>query len=190
MQVWRVPLPEIHRLACGPVAENDHRLLAHKQVGVMPHAGHLCAFGAHRNGVTSLPAARQRLGLDLLDACQVSWLASIPSDQQSLDAMPPSVDLTAVRAPHRGGVNKHRKLLRKILEGQSDAGIAFEGLCALLRWLGFDERVRGSHRIFTRADIAEILNVQPVGSRAKPYQVKQVRALLLRYRLEGDHAEH
>lgn len=134
--------------------------------------------------------ARQWFGLDLLGARQVSWLAPVPSKQQSLYAMPPSVDLTAVRAPRRAGVNKRRKLLRKVLEGQSDAGISFDGLCALLRWLGFDERVRGSHRIFTRADIVEILNIQPVGSRAKPYQVKQVRALLLRYRLEGDHAEH
>jgi hypothetical protein len=51
--------------------------------------------------------------------------------------------------------------------------------------LNFDERVRGSHHIFTRADVVEIINLQPSGSLAKPYQVRQVRQLLLRYRL-GD----
>jgi hypothetical protein len=55
----------------------------------------------------------------------------------------------------------------------------------LLNKLGFDERVRGSHHIFTRADIAEIINLQPKGAQAKAYQVKQVRALILRYQLGG-----
>ncbi len=49
--------------------------------------------------------------------------------------------------------------------------------------LGFDERIRGSHHIFTRDGIEEILNLQPIGSKAKPYQVKQVRRVILTYRL-------
>ncbi len=49
--------------------------------------------------------------------------------------------------------------------------------------LGFDERIRGSHHIFTRDGIEEILNLQPKGSKAKPYQVKQVRRVILTYRL-------
>jgi hypothetical protein len=49
--------------------------------------------------------------------------------------------------------------------------------------LGFSERVKGSHHIFTRADVAEILNLQARGSFAKPYQVKQVRTVILRYKL-------
>lgn len=59
------------------------------------------------------------------------------------------------------------------------AMIRFEELCALLRSLGFYERRRGSHRIFTRQGIAEIINLQsrPDGS-AKPYQVKQVREIV------------
>jgi hypothetical protein len=44
-----------------------------------------------------------------------------------------------------------------------------------MRDIGFDERIRGSHHIFTRAGIVEILNLQPRGSLAKPYQVRQVR---------------
>lgn len=52
-----------------------------------------------------------------------------------------------------------------------------------LHRLGFDERVRGSHHIFTRNDVVEILNLQPRGSRAKAYQVKQVRGVLISYGL-------
>jgi hypothetical protein len=77
------------------------------------------------------------------------------------------------------------RLLLRILRGTSDANIAFEGLCQLLRRLGFDERIRGSHHIFTKEGVEEILNLQPKGRQAKPYQVKQVRAVLLRYRLGG-----
>jgi hypothetical protein len=55
----------------------------------------------------------------------------------------------------------------------------------LLRRLGFDERIRGDHHIFTKTGIAEILNLQPKGSKAKPYQVKQVRGVIVKYRLAG-----
>ena len=71
----------------------------------------------------------------------------------------------------------------RVLKGTSDAGIRFHDLCTLLRRLGFTERVKGSHRIFTRDGIDEILNVQPKGTMAKPYQVKQVRRVLVQYRL-------
>lgn len=82
-------------------------------------------------------------------------------------------------------VTKQEKLLLKLLRGTSDASIGFEELRLLLQSLGFQERVRGSHFIFTRDDIAEIINLQPRGSQAKPYQVKQVRNLILQYRLGG-----
>jgi predicted RNA binding protein YcfA (HicA-like mRNA interferase family) len=83
-------------------------------------------------------------------------------------------------------VGKHEKLLVAILRGASDANIPFEGLCALLKRLGFDERIRGSHHIFTKTGIEEILNLQPKGSKAKPYQVKQVRGVILNYKLGGE----
>jgi hypothetical protein len=54
----------------------------------------------------------------------------------------------------------------------------------LLTRLGFDERIKGDHHIFTMAGIDEIINLQPKGSKAKPYQVKQVRGLVLRYDLK------
>ena len=51
--------------------------------------------------------------------------------------------------------------------------------------LGFQERVKGGHHIFWKEGVVEILNLQPKGSKAKPYQVKQVRAILLKYKLGG-----
>ncbi len=55
----------------------------------------------------------------------------------------------------------------------------------MLLHLGFAERIRGDHHIFTKANVAEILNLQPKGAKAKPYQVKQVRNLLVKYKLGG-----
>ncbi len=76
-------------------------------------------------------------------------------------------------------------MIRRILEGHSDANIAFGDLCNLLRHLGFDERTKGSHHIFRRHDVEERINLQKDSAKAKPYQVKQVRWIILRYRL-GD----
>lgn len=82
-------------------------------------------------------------------------------------------------------MSKYEKLLVQILRGASDANISFDGLCGLLRHLGFDERVRGSHHIFSREGTEEILNLQPLGAKAKAYQVKQVRSVILRYGMGG-----
>ena len=81
-------------------------------------------------------------------------------------------------------MSKEAKLLSKILMGKSDANIPFEQLCQLLRKLEFDERIRGSHHIFTQNGIEEILNLQPQQGKAKAYQVKQIRNLILKYKLE------
>jgi hypothetical protein len=80
----------------------------------------------------------------------------------------------------------YEKLCGKILQGTSDANIAFEDLCQLLRHLGFDERTRGSHHLFRKSGITELINLQREGSKAKVYQVRQVRAVLLKYRLAGE----
>ncbi|MBE9248459.1 type II toxin-antitoxin system HicA family toxin [Dolichospermum sp. LEGE 00240] len=77
------------------------------------------------------------------------------------------------------------KLLAKILSGASDENISFEQLCQLLIRLGFDERIRGSHHTFTKEGVEEILNLQPKQGKAKVYQVKQVREMLLKYQLGG-----
>ncbi|HJZ11491.1 MAG TPA: type II toxin-antitoxin system HicA family toxin [Acidobacteriota bacterium] len=78
------------------------------------------------------------------------------------------------------------KFLDKLLRGTSDANVSFDELCQLLRRLGFVERIRGGHHIFTKSDVEEILNLHPKGADAKPYQVKQVRNLILKYRLAGE----
>jgi len=56
------------------------------------------------------------------------------------------------------------KLLDRILRGNSDANIPFSGMLQLLKHLGFEERIKGSHRIFSRNGVAEILNLQPRGN--------------------------
>ena len=66
---------------------------------------------------------------------------------------------------------------------KGDANVSFEGLCKLLCRLGFQERIKGDHHIFTMDGVDEIINLQPKRSKTKPYQVKQVRSLVLRYDL-------
>jgi len=84
-------------------------------------------------------------------------------------------------------VTVREKLLAQVLSGSSDHNIAFEPLCDLLRSLGFRDRVSGSHHIFGKQEVVEILNLQPLPSgKAKAYQVKQVRNVIVRYRLAGE----
>jgi hypothetical protein len=74
-------------------------------------------------------------------------------------------------------------ILDRVLRGTADANIRFDDLRSLLISLSFTERIRGRHHIFTRPSVEEILNIQPHGPLAKPYQVKQVRKVVVRYRL-------
>ncbi len=80
-------------------------------------------------------------------------------------------------------MGKYEKLLEQILYGRSDANIRFDDLCQLLRSLGFDERVRGSHHIFRRHGVEEKINLQKDNGKAKAYQVKQVRNVIVKYGL-------
>ena len=78
-----------------------------------------------------------------------------------------------------------RKILVRVLDPAARQGIRFTELCALLHRLGFEERsTSGSHRVFQRQGVPEIINLQPrPDGSAKPYQVKQVGTLILKYRL-------
>jgi len=78
------------------------------------------------------------------------------------------------------------KLLDQILRGGADANIPFSGMVHLLKRLGFQERIKGSHHIFFRDDVAEIINLQAHSGKCKPYQVKQVRNVIINYRLAGE----
>ncbi|MCY4584070.1 MAG: type II toxin-antitoxin system HicA family toxin [Chloroflexi bacterium] len=71
-------------------------------------------------------------------------------------------------------MGKYEKLLTRIVYGKSDAEIAFADLCNLLGRLGFTVRIRRSHHIYRKK-----------GGKAKPYQVRQVRNIILKYKL-GD----
>lgn len=76
------------------------------------------------------------------------------------------------------------KFVAALLSGQSDKNIDFAALCGLLLKLDFAQRIKGSHHIFTREGVEEIINLQSgTGGQAKPYQVKQVRELLQKYQL-------
>ena len=79
-----------------------------------------------------------------------------------------------------------KKTMFKVLGGRSDANLAFTEVIGLLKDLGFDLRIKGSHHILTKNGIEEILNLQPKNGKAKPYQVKQVRKVIVRYKL-GDY---
>jgi len=81
-------------------------------------------------------------------------------------------------------VGKYDKLFSRVLSGRNDQSIRFSEFTHLLLALGFNERINGDHHIFYRENIEEILNLQPKGSQAKAYQVKQVRNIILKYHLE------
>ena len=83
-------------------------------------------------------------------------------------------------------MSQYEKLLLSILSGTKDTSILFADLRAVLDRLGFQCRIKGDHFIYTKDGVEEIVNIQPVGNRAKPYQVKQVRNIILRYQLGGD----
>ena len=80
-------------------------------------------------------------------------------------------------------MSQFQKLLLILLSGQSDNNVSFSDMTKLLGRLGFESGVKGSHHIFTKSNVEEILNLQPRGSLAKAYQVKQVRDVLIKYRL-------
>ena len=83
-------------------------------------------------------------------------------------------------------MGKYDKLLERILRGASDADISFDDLCGLLRRFGFEERIRGSHHLFRKEGVEEKINLQRDNGKAKPYQVRQVRAVILKYHLAGN----
>lgn len=81
-------------------------------------------------------------------------------------------------------MSKIHKLLEKILRGNSDKNIKFQEIVKLLLYFNFTERIKGSHHIYTREDVEEILNIQSTKEKkAKAYQVKQFREIVLKYKL-------
>jgi len=83
-------------------------------------------------------------------------------------------------------MGRRRKLYDKIVSEESDANIPFEQTVNMLKFLGFAERIRGSHHIFTKEGIIEAINLQDVSGKCKPYQVKQMRDVLKKYNLRKE----
>ena len=73
--------------------------------------------------------------------------------------------------------------LDAVLNARRDNNILFSDLQRLLDYLGFHHLVNGSHCIYWREDIEEIINIQSDGNKAKAYQVKQVRSIIHKYGL-------
>lgn len=78
---------------------------------------------------------------------------------------------------------KKKKLLRKALT--SPKNLRFGDMAALVEAFGFRlSRSSGSHHIYTRSGISELVNLQEVDGKAKPYQIGQFLRLVERYNLE------
>ena len=81
-------------------------------------------------------------------------------------------------------MGKHDKIKQDVVGGLANANIRFDDLCGLLTELGFDVRIKGSHHIYKKSGVFEILNLQPDSNgKAKPYQVRQVKAAILQHNL-------
>ncbi len=83
-------------------------------------------------------------------------------------------------------MGQQKKTLDQILRGGSDQNVAFNDLLNLLKSLGFEQRIKGSHYVFSKQGVVEIINIQSSDNKAKSYQVKQIRAIILKYRLVGE----
>lgn len=83
-------------------------------------------------------------------------------------------------------MSKYQKLFMQIMSGTQDSNISFADLQKILTLLGFTVRIKGDHFIYFKDGIEEIINIQPVGNKSKPYQVKQVRTIILKYRMGGN----
>jgi hypothetical protein len=82
-------------------------------------------------------------------------------------------------------MSQYEKLLSALMSGTKDKNFLFSDLQMILDSFGFQCRIKGDHFIYTKDGIDEIINIQPDGNKAKPYQVKQVRQIILKYQLGG-----
>jgi hypothetical protein len=80
-------------------------------------------------------------------------------------------------------VAKDRKLIELIT--RNPLNVRFDEICKLAQDFGFVLKGgRGSHRIYTRRGVAEMLNFQNVNGNAKPYQVRQLLRIIKKYNLD------
>jgi hypothetical protein len=79
-------------------------------------------------------------------------------------------------------MSRFEKILNQVLSGSNDDNIRFSDLCNLLERMEFSNRIKGSHHIYFKAGKRNNC-LQPLKNKAKAYQVKQVRLLLLKYKM-------
>ena len=80
-----------------------------------------------------------------------------------------------------------KDILKNILSALSDKNIKFSDLRKLILNLDFSERIKGSHHIFFKKNITEIINLQSLkNGKAKAYQVRQVRNIIIKYELHKE----
>jgi len=78
---------------------------------------------------------------------------------------------------------KKRKMLKKIL--MSMKNVSFKDMQLLAEYYGFDlDRINGSHHIYVHPKIEELVNIQNVKGKTKPYQIRQFLSLVERYNLQ------
>ena len=76
-----------------------------------------------------------------------------------------------------------RKMLERILAGSRN--VRFADFRGLIRAFGFRlDRIAGSHHIFVHPNVPILVNVQNVGGKAKPYQMRQFLKLVEEYNLQ------
>lgn len=76
-----------------------------------------------------------------------------------------------------------QKTLKKILSGSKN--IRFEDFRCLVEGFGFRlDRIKGSHHIFVHPEIPELINLQNVRGKVKPYQIRQFLSLVEKYNLD------
>lgn len=79
-------------------------------------------------------------------------------------------------------MTRRRKLIDKARD--NPAGVRFREICLLAEHMGFIKRGgKGSHIVFEKEGVEEILTFQDRKGMAKPYQVKQLLAVIDKYRL-------
>lgn len=81
-------------------------------------------------------------------------------------------------------MTRRQKLIEKALN--NPAGIRFKELCLLAEHMGFhNSGGKGSHVVYEKDGVEEIMTFQDRNGMAKPYQVKQMLAVIEKYRLGG-----
>jgi predicted RNA binding protein YcfA (HicA-like mRNA interferase family) len=78
---------------------------------------------------------------------------------------------------------KKQKLFKKLIKGSQN--IHFNDLISIVEAFGFElSRTKGSHHIYVHKDVDELINLQNVNGKAKPYQIKQFLELIEKHNIK------